>query len=91
MTDPDSKVSDDLDDGVAHVRDQNSQGWNGQQGPEDEEGLSRIGLGKEISKANSEQRGVSEVEGLEIAPFLVSFRLLENCCSSKPQSKPNRC
>ena len=58
------------DDGVAHVRDKDGHGGDGEEGPNDEEWLAGIAGRAEITVADGEEGDVAEVEGLEVAETL---------------------
>ena len=56
--DPEGQVFDALDDGVAHVGDQDGERRHGEQAPEDEERLAGVGLWREVPVPDCEQGGV---------------------------------
>ena len=74
------------DDGVAHVRDQDGHGGDGEEGPDNEEGLSGVAGWTEVAVADGEEGDVAEVEGLKIAEALgVGFCLPESDGSNAPE------
>jgi len=88
VADPEGDIAEHFYDCVAHVGDENCEGGDGEEGPEDEEGLARVRLWVEIAIADSQERGVGEVEGTEIGPLLAVFGFLEDGGASKPEYEP---
>ena len=58
------------DDGVAHVRDEDRHGGDGDERPDDEEGLAGVGFGGEVTVADGEEGDVAEVERFEVGEVL---------------------
>lgn len=58
------------DDGVAHVADKDGHGGDGDERPDDEEGLAGVAGGREVPVADGEEGDVAEVEGFEVAEVL---------------------
>lgn len=61
------------DDGLCHVGDQDGHGWDGDQGPDDEERFSCVAFGGQVSVADGQQAHVAEIEGFEIGHVLSGF------------------
>ncbi|TKW56786.1 hypothetical protein CTA1_6883 [Colletotrichum tanaceti] len=82
-------VADGLDDGVAGVGDHDGHGRQGQQGPEDEEGLAGVGDRGAVAVADGGQGDEGEVEAVKVGPALVGpLALLKDLCADEPEDEP---
>ncbi len=88
VADPEREIADCLHDGVTHVRDEDSEGGDGEQGPEDEEGLPGVGFRVDITITDGEEGGVGKVEGGEVAPFLRHLCKAEDKGAEEPKEEP---
>lgn len=64
----DGDVLDKLDDGVLGVGDEDGHGGQGEEGPEDEEGLAGVGLGDAVAVADGGEGDEAEVKGVKVGP-----------------------